>query len=130
ASSSLSVVPPPASGLPRLSLANAFDLTSQFTVKYGATATRDLANLPIKQGSTAIANATVAIVGAVGATAGTIDGAVATDAIHAVAKTDGNGKIAGSTIVPATSVQVVVTFATGEVELATVDLTAGVPASI
>ena len=133
ASVAVSVTPPATSGLPRLAATGAYDLMSDLTIHYAAQTTRDLGSVPVKQGATSIAGATIAVVGPIGTagTAGAVDGDATTTATLLVAgATDATGKITGSTPVPAAPVSVVVTFASGEIEVASVDLTTGVPASI
>ena len=124
------VAPPASSGLPRLSATGAFALGQAIAVAYPTVTTRSLAGVSITQGGQPVAGAQVAVVGQLPALAATIDGAAATNTILATGTTGGGGAIAGTLRAPAAPVSVVVTLASGEVEVASVDLTASVPASI
>nr|HEX4313686.1 hypothetical protein [Kofleriaceae bacterium] len=130
ASVTVQVAPPLSSGLPRLSATSAFPLGSAIAIAYPAQTVRDLGGVAITQGGAPVANAQVMVVGSLASFAGTIDGAAAQNAVLVAGKTTASGAVAGSTRAPAAPVSVVVTLATGEVEVAAVDLTASVPASI
>jgi hypothetical protein len=126
----VSVTPPAASGLPRLTATGAFALGSSLAVAYPGQSTRDLVGVKLTQGGVAVAGAQVAVVGAVASFAATVDGAAAANTVLVGATTGSGGAIAASTVVPAAPVSVVATLATGEVEVVSVDLGSGVPVSI
>lgn len=94
------VTPPPASGLPRLEATSAFDLGSALQISYGsALATCDLANVQVRRGGVAQANAAVSVVGTLAGVAGTIGGVNATNTVRVSATADAAGRLP-STLVP------------------------------
>jgi hypothetical protein len=130
----IDVVPPPASGLPRLIASSTFNLAQQpVTVRFTTVTIRDLAGTVVRRGGTPVANAQVSIVGAVQGV-GTITlaaGAPVTSdgevRVTAIANASG---VLPSLKVPAKALAEVVEIGTGDFSTAAIDLTAGVPASI
>jgi hypothetical protein len=125
----VTVTPPPGSGLSRLAATAAFDQASSVQISYAASpATCDLAATPVQRGGNDQGNAGVTIVGAL-ATAGTITTglvmATASGEVHVTTTANGGGTLP-STIVPrSATLSAVVTIAAGDLAVAALDTSAG-----
>ncbi len=127
----ITVVPPAASGLPRLvSSPQVFDLAQPLAVRYApALAVRDVGGAQARLGGAVAAGATVTFVGAIADAGSVSQGLSAATAAGSYAITvaaDGTGALAAQ-LVPAAPAQAIVDGAAGQ-GLAAADLTATVPA--
>jgi hypothetical protein len=129
----LEVVPPASSGLPRLGLASSvIDLTKSVQVRYGAVVTtRNVGGTKIQRGAATLPAARVTIVGALAAigTVTTATSEVASGTTSLALVTDAAGKLP-SALAPAGPLTAVIEATPGDVALAALDLTAGVPATV
>jgi hypothetical protein len=129
------VTPPAGSGLPRLTAQSQtmFDLAQPVQVAYaGNLMTRDLAGATIRRGGAPVANAKVVLVGGVPA-AGSVTaggGAVAASGVVRVAATASAAGVLPSTLAPARALSAVVEIVANDYAVTSIDLTAGVPATI
>lgn len=123
------VQPPASSGLPRLTTTAAIDLGQPVNVAYGAVTKRDLAGTAITIGGAPATNAKVILASPI-IGGGTIANNAAAGALRVQGATNGAGTVASSLIAPATAVSIVVQPSGGIPTITTIDLTAGVPASI
>ncbi len=106
------VTPPAASGLPRLEATSAFNLGSALNINYApGLQTCDLANVPVRRAAANLPGAQVTIVGALGGTAGTINGIAATNTVRVSATADGTGRLP-SMLVPRASLSAVTELST------------------
>lgn len=121
----VTVTPPPSSGLPRLTATAMFDLTKSIQISYAASpATCDLAGTTVTRASAPQANALVTVVGALAGTAGTIAtgtvSAKAAGAVHIAAATNGSG-VLPNMLVPRASLSAVISVAAGDFAVASLD---------
>lgn len=127
------VTPPDASGLPRLSATSAaFDLGAPLAIRYAASlALVDLAGTRVQRQGAGVASAQVTVVGTLAA-AGTVTAgtsATATGDVRISATAGTAGKLP-SMLVPAAALSAVVTVGAGDLAVAALDTTAGVPGSL
>lgn len=120
------VTPPAASGLPRLEALGTFDLGSAMQITYASSlATCDLSNTQVKRSTVNQAGATVTIVGALAATAGTVVAGVTANAVGNVriaATADGTGRLP-SVLVPRAPLSAVVELGTNDFAVDAIDTT-------
>lgn len=133
ASVTVEVTPPDGSGLPRLSATSTgFDLSADVLVRYAANLQRvDLAGVVVRRSATAVAGAAVTVVGSL-ATAGTVTAGatvVGSGQVRAAATAGGSGALP-SMLVPAGALSAVIEVAPGDLAVAPLDTTAGVPATL
>lgn len=127
------VTPPSTSGLPRLSATSqTFDLGAGLQIRYAASLVRrDLAGTVVKRAGAPVAGAKLMVVGSLAAvgtvTAGT--SATASGEVRIAASASAAGTLP-ATLVPAAALSAVVTVAPGDLAVAALDSTDGVPASI
>ena len=124
----VTITPPTASGLPRLTATAAFDLTKPVQVSYAASpAPCDLAGTHVARAAAPQANAIVTVVGALGATAGTVTtGTVTANAagtVHVAVATNGSGALP-ATLVPRAPLSAVIEVAAGDFAVAPLDTSA------
>ncbi|HSR97818.1 MAG TPA: hypothetical protein VLM79_12245 [Kofleriaceae bacterium] len=129
----IEVVPPEASGLPRLSATSlALDLTKPLAIRYHpGLALRDLAGTTVLRNGAPVGDAEVTVVGSL-AMAGTVTAGAAVDAtgeVRLTARTNGSGVVPARRV-PAAALSAVVTVAAGDIAVAALDTTAGAPASL
>lgn len=127
------VVPPEASGLPRLSASSlAFDLTRPLAIRYDAgLALRDLAGTRVLRDGAPVGNAQVTVVGAL-ASVGKVTAGAAADAtgeVRLTARANGSGALPAMRV-PAAELSAVVTVAAGDIAVARLDATAGAPQNV
>lgn len=137
ASVKVEVTPPVATGLPRLEASGTFNVGATVDIAYNALPLRNLAGVPVRRGGIAQGTKKVVIVGTVGnlgsVTAGTT--AIATGFVRIPTATDGSGLLP-SVLAPAGPLFAVTTIVPGDqftptdLAVASVDLTAGLPALI
>ncbi|HEY4244580.1 MAG TPA: carboxypeptidase-like regulatory domain-containing protein [Kofleriaceae bacterium] len=135
ASVTVDVAPPATTGLPRLQATAVFPVASAtpIDVHYAANlAVRDLGGTVVTRAGAPIASAQVAVVASLAAV-GTVTvggtSATGTGAVRLTAVADASGALP-SLLAPAAPLSAVVTAATGDLAVASLDLTSGVPASI
>lgn len=133
ASTTVTVTPPLASGLPRLEATGAFTPASGITVTYNtALATRDVAEVRVTRGG-AVPNAKVTIVGTIPAPdAGSISSGVAVQAfgyVRVSLTANASGELP-SARVPAAALKAVVSASAGEYSVADFATSSAVPATI
>lgn len=128
------VTPPGASGLPRLSATSAaFDLGGPLSIRYapGLALPVDLAGTQVARRGAPVAGSQVMVVGTLAA-AGTVTAGIAANATGDVriSATAGPAGKLPSLLVPAAALSAVVTVAPGDLAVAALDTTAGVPGSL
>jgi len=121
----ITITPPPSSGLPRLTATATFDLTKPIQVSYAASpAACDLAGTHVTRASAPQANALVTVVGALTGTAGTITtgtvSANATGAVHVAVAANGSGALPAM-LVPRAPLSAVIEVAGGDFAVAALD---------
>ena len=128
------VVPPPASGLPRLATSGAvLDLAQPLQLRYApGLATRDVGGVAIEQGGAAAAGAEVTFTGTIAA-AGTVTAGLTTAPAagsYAITVAAGGAGVLPAALVPAAPGTAIVAPATGAPGVVAVDLTSAAPAVI
>jgi hypothetical protein len=127
------VAPPNPSGLPRLSATSSMlDLSVPLQIRYAANVTlKDLAGTVVRRQGAPVAGAGVTVVGSLAAvgtvTAGKV--ASATGEVRITSSADDSGALPAM-LVPAAVLSVVITVAAGDLAVAALDTTGGVPASL
>lgn len=129
----LEIVPPDASGLPRLSATSlVLDLTRPLAIRYDpGLALQDLAGTRVLREGAPIGDAQVTVVGSL-AVAGTVTAGATVDAtgeVRLTAQANGSGVLTALRV-PAAALSAVVTVAAGDVAVAALDATTGAPASL
>jgi len=125
----IEVVPPLASGLPRLSLRTSLDLQAPIDVRYASTlALRDLAGMQLRRGGSPLAGGKVTVVGEI-ATAGTIAGAPALGHVRVAATANASGTLP-SALVPAAPLDGVIAASPTDLAVVPLDLSTAVPAQL
>lgn len=124
----VTITPPAASGLPRLTATAAFDLTKSVQVSYAASpAPCDVGGTPVTRAAAPQANALVTVVGALAATAGIVTtGTVSANAagtVHVAIAANGSG-VLPATLVPRAPLSAVIEVAAGDFAVAPLDTSA------
>lgn len=121
------VTPPDTSGLPRLTATSTFDIVNQMlAIKYTSVTLRNLGGTHVRRNAAALANAKIVITGTMAAV-GTVNTVNASGTVRIAATADATGALP-STPVPAAALSAVLT--SPDLEVAALDTTTGVPATI
>jgi hypothetical protein len=140
----IEVTPPNASGLPRLSAtSSALDLGMPLQIRYAANVTlKNLAGTVVRRQGSPVPGAGVTVVGSLAAvgtvravaaglcsvTVGT--SASATGEVRITAQSDGSGRLPAMLVPASAALSAVITVAAGDLAVAALDTSGGVPASL